>query len=153
MLINRAVFLSLGSNIEPLTHMLQCLKLLAKSFPVEKISSIYETTPHGPAGKENFLNAVVLIRTSLQNDILQNELRNLEASLGRLRNSDNKVAPRTIDIDILPYPGFQNQPFIMIPLAEIAPGEIDPDTGRTFRQIASEFTEEIKTYRKVVVPN
>ncbi len=76
----------------------------------------------------------------------------IEAALGRVR-SENKIASRTIDIDIMlfnrdilrvgrrriPDPEVLDRPFVAIPLAEIAPDYVHPETGEALREIARRF--------------
>ena len=131
-----AVFLSIGSNIHPETHIPKCIQYLKKEFAVKKISSVYETEPVGPAGSENFWNMAVEIETALSHDTLTGIIRKIEMSLERRRSPKNKFEPRTIDIDILPQKGFQNLAFIVVPLAEIAPQTRDPETQKTFAELA-----------------
>ena len=115
------IFLSVGSNIDPAKHIPACIKALKKKFDVKAVSSIYETRPVGPAGKNNFWNFAAVIETDLDREKLRRELVAIESSLGRTRDSSNKFAPRTIDIDILPQKDYERFAFIMVPLAEIAP--------------------------------
>ena len=129
-------WLNLGSNIEPQENIPACLKLLKGKFKVTGVSSIYETEPIGPAGTAKFWNAAVILDSPLERAPLQKELRLIEAKLGRRREAD-KFAPRTIDIDILPQPGYQKFGFCIFPLAETIPDAHDPETGRSFRDLAS----------------
>ena len=130
------IFLSIGSNIEPQKNIPACFKALRKEFYLKKISSVYETVPEGPAGNQNFWNAAAEIETELDLESLTKKLRRIEDQLGRKRDSQNKFAPRTIDLDILPQEDYQKRAFIMIPLAEIAPEERDLETGKSFRELA-----------------
>ena len=147
--MNKA-YLSLGSNIEPERHLPEAVKRLAQYGQVRAASTVWETEPLGFADQPNFLNAVVLLETPLSAQALRAEaLPALEAALGRVR-TENKNAPRTIDIDLLlfnrevlqlgkrhiPNPEVQERPFVAIPLAEIAPDYIHPETGQTLRQMA-----------------
>lgn len=144
-------FLSLGSNIDPQKHLPACLEILKSKFSVKKVSSIYETKPVGPAKGNNFWNAVVEIETPLSAAQLLKDVRIVEASLGRIRNPKDKYAPRTIDIDILPQADYQRQAFIIIPLAEIAPHDIDPESGRSFSALAKSIPQEDQIeYRKII---
>ena len=143
------VFLSLGSNLEPERYIPACIEALKQKFCINKISSIYETEPVGPAGGGKFWNAVVGIESAVEPESLNKELRGIETSLGRKRDPSNKFAPRSIDIDVLPQPGYQDQGFIMVPLAEIAPDEMDKKSGKTFLELAEKFKEEKKHYRKI----
>jgi 2-amino-4-hydroxy-6-hydroxymethyldihydropteridine diphosphokinase len=142
-------FLSLGSNINPESHLPACIEALKKKFPVCGVSSLYETDPVGNAGDSKFWNAVVEIESALGLEALTGELREIETALGRRRDPSNKFAPRTIDIDILPQPGYQDQGFIIVPLTEIAPDEKDPVTGKTYFELSEKFSEEKKKYRRM----
>lgn len=113
-------YLSIGSNIHPEIHIPRCLETLRKELAVKKISTAYETDPVGPAGNEKFWNLAASVEFSGQPKELTQKIRLIEEMLGRKRDPKNKFAPRTIDIDILPQPDFQNQAFIIVPLAEIA---------------------------------
>lgn len=135
----KRVFLSIGSNIEPAKNIPVCLEILRQKFRLIKVSSVYETDPVGPSGKEKFWNLAVEIETTLGRSDLVKELRVIEAGLGRNRDDANKFAPRTIDLDLLPFPGSTDQPFVMIPLAEMAPSQKDPDSGKTFEALAQKW--------------
>lgn len=143
------VFLSLGSNIAPQTHVPRCLEILKSKFNVKKVSSIYETPPLGPAGNTLFWNLVVEIDSDLDKKTLVGELRQIELGLGRKRSGKNKFEPRTMDIDILPQPDYQKQAFVMAPLAEIAPEATDLETGKTFAELAAKIKKDALGFRKV----
>jgi 2-amino-4-hydroxy-6-hydroxymethyldihydropteridine diphosphokinase len=144
----KAVYLSIGSNIEPEKYVPEAFKLLKRDFPSIKLSSIYETEPVGPAGDQKFWNAAAVIQTEEATPELVIKMRKIEESLGRVRSA-NKYAPRTLDIDILPQEDYQNQAFIMIPLAEIAPQEKDPETGKSFLELALKLTKDSEKFRKI----
>ena len=140
-------FLSIGSNIQPEKNVPACIVLLRKSFDVKKVSSVYETDPVGPAGDKKFWNLAAEIESVLPREKLIAEIRDLEEKLGRKRG-ENKFAPRSIDIDLLPQPGYQEQGFIMIPLAEIAPPAVDPETGKSFAELEASLKRN-EAVRKV----
>ena len=143
-------YLSLGSNIEPENNLLAAVKLLGRFGYVRTASSVWETEPVGLADQPKFLNAAVLLETALSAQALRDDaIAQIEESLGRVR-TENKNAPRTIDIDIMlfnqdtlqigqrhiPDPEILERPFVAIPLAEIAPDYVHPETGQTLEQIA-----------------
>ena len=142
-------FLSIGSNIRPEVFVPRCLSLLKEKIQVTKTSSIYQTDPVGPVGKQAFWNCAVQVDTELTQEELLKELRMIENQLGRKRDPNNKYAPRTIDLDILPQKDYQSLAFIMVPLAEIAPEERDPETGKTFEVLAEKSQKEKPVVRKV----
>jgi 7,8-dihydro-6-hydroxymethylpterin-pyrophosphokinase len=77
-------------------------------------------------------------------------LRGIEAELGRVRTED-KYAARTVDLDIaiygdavvsepdlrIPDPDIRKRPFIAVPLLELAPFLMLPDTGEALSSLAS----------------
>lgn len=81
--------------------------------------------------------------TTLTARELLDQLLAIEREEGRTRPS--LLAPRTLDLDlilfgseriqeaglIVPHPRFRERLFVLEPLAEIAPGLVDPDTGET----------------------
>jgi 2-amino-4-hydroxy-6-hydroxymethyldihydropteridine diphosphokinase len=137
-------FIGIGSNIEPEKNVPACLSLLEKIFALRKVSSVYKTLPVGPAGENPFWNLAVQIEARSNRRKIREKLRRIEAALGRRRVAGHKCAPRTIDLDLLPQSGFRQQPFVMIPLAEIAPEAIDPETNLTYGMIADSLKEEAR---------
>lgn len=127
-------FLSIGSNVQPESNIPASIRLLRETFDVKGVSSIYETDPVGPAGDKKFWNLAAEIESALPRQELISKIRHLEEKLGRKRET-NKFAPRSIDMDLLPQPGYQEQGFIIIPLAEIAPEAKDPETGKSFAEL------------------
>jgi 2-amino-4-hydroxy-6-hydroxymethyldihydropteridine diphosphokinase len=142
-------YISAGSNIEPEKYIPLCIASLKSRFPEIKISSVYETDPVGPAGPGKFWNFAARIETAVDRETVFKELKAIEASLGRKREA-NKFAPRTIDLDLLPQDGYQNQAFIVVPLAEIAPEETDEETGKTFGELSGKLQKQAGNFRKVL---
>jgi 2-amino-4-hydroxy-6-hydroxymethyldihydropteridine diphosphokinase len=146
-------YLSLGSNIEPERHLPAAVAHLAQYGYVRAVSTVWETPPVGFTDQPNFLNAAVLLETDLPAQALREDaITHIESALGRVR-TENKNAPRTIDIDIvlfnhdiqrvgrrrIPDPEVLERPFVAIPLAEIAPQYVHPETGQTLQAIAKRF--------------
>lgn len=145
----KVYLLILGSNIEPDKNMPLARKRLQAAFPGALCSDFYETDPVGPAGPEKFWNAAVVIKTALSRAEVGVLLKKIESDLGRKRNTQNKFAARTIDIDILPVADWQHQAFIMVPLAEIAAEIIDPETGIKFGDLARKCLEATPGIRRI----
>lgn len=143
-----AAYLSLGSNINPQKNIPDAIRLLKENLTVLKVSSIYETDPVGPSGNLKFWNLAISVQSE-DRDMLRSKLRAIEERLGRIRG-ENKSAPRTIDIDVLPQPDYQKLAFVMIPLAEIAPEEKDPETGLRFIEIAEKIKDQAGNFRKIL---
>ena len=143
-------YLSLGSNIEPEVNLPKAVKLLSKRGEVEKISSTWETEPVGGEGG-NYLNACLSYKTTLAHDELKTTILHLiESSLGRKRTQD-KNAPRTIDIDIVLFDDeivggrWLSQLFVVVPLAEIYPDFQNPTSHESIAETATRLRHEFWT--------
>jgi 2-amino-4-hydroxy-6-hydroxymethyldihydropteridine diphosphokinase len=146
-------YLSLGSNIQPETHLISAIELLQKYGRVEKISSAWESESVGAPGP-NYLNACLLLATPLsQPELKQQALLPIERSLGRQRTAD-KFAPRTIDIDIVIFDGkpsdnrYWEQAFVVVPLAEIHPGYRNPLTPESLIKTATHLRQRVWMERR-----
>lgn len=118
-------YILVGSNILPHLHLPEAIDLLGQEVTLLDVSSVYETPPVGTSGR-NFLNAVAVVKTPLEPQQLKDQiLRPLESALGRQRTED-KFAPRTIDLDIIAWddqildPDIYCYAHIAVPLAEIS---------------------------------
>jgi 2-amino-4-hydroxy-6-hydroxymethyldihydropteridine diphosphokinase len=107
-------------------------------------STWHDTVPAGvPADQPRYLNGAVIGETALPPRQLLERLLAIEEAAGRTRPSP--MAPRTLDLDLIlfgeavidepglvvPHPRFRERLFVLEPLAEVAPGWIDPATGMT----------------------
>lgn len=141
--------ISIGSNVSPEKNIPECLRRLKNEFPVIRFSSIYETPPFGPAGDINFWNLACAIETDLTHDELRQRMTIIEKEFGRKHDLEDKFAPRTMDLDILPKPGYQEQAFVIIPIAEIDPDGIDALSKRSFKDIAEDLEEDAKAFKRI----
>lgn len=148
------VYVSLGSNIAPERNLRQAVRMLCAHNPLLAVSSVYRTPPQGFTQQADFLNMAVKLTTTLSPaDFKARIIGDIERRLGRVRDPHNKNAPRTIDLDIslwddavldygekhIPEPDTTRFAHVAVPLAEIAPDYIHPETGQTLAQIASQF--------------
>ena len=121
---------------------------------VRAVSDCYESpSVGGPDDAPDFFNAAALVTTDLSPEELRSELHTIEDQLGRVR-SDDRNAPRTIDLDIvlyadvvkeydgwsLPDPDLENQLHVAVPVADVAPRWVHPSTGKTASVIADELS-------------
>lgn len=146
-------YLSLGSNIQPETHLARTIDLLHKYGSVEKISSAWESESVGAPGP-NYLNACILLATPLlQPELKEQALLPIERSLGRQRTAD-KFAPRTIDIDIVIFDGkpcddrYWKQAFVVVPLSEIHPDYQNPLTHESLVITATHLRKRVWMERR-----
>ncbi len=110
-----------------------------------KLSKVYETEPWGLRDQPWFHNQIAWL--SLSPDIspfqLLRALQGIENAMGRVREGE-RYGPRVIDLDILlfgdaviaeeeltvPHPRLRQRAFVLVPLAELAPGLVFPDGER-----------------------
>ena len=143
------VYLALGSNLgDRRAHLAAAAARLAPSVIVERVSSLYETEPAYLLDQPRFLNAALRGRTTLEPAALLALLKRIERELGR--EAGVRFGPRVIDLDILlygdrsiasealtiPHPRMAERPFVLVPLAEIAPDLIPPGWATTVGALA-----------------
>ncbi|HRY29619.1 MAG TPA: 2-amino-4-hydroxy-6-hydroxymethyldihydropteridine diphosphokinase [Elusimicrobiota bacterium] len=130
---------------------------------VRRCSPVYETSPVGPRQRK-FLNAVVVLRTSLSPDSLLKTLKRIERELGRRRR--RRWGPREIDLDLLffgalrkrtksltvPHPRWMARKFVLRPLSDVAPRFRDPVSGRPIKAFFRELTDPSQRIRLYRVP-
>lgn len=153
------VFVSLGSNIEPETNLAEATRLLSSKCNVLAVSSLYRTAPQGFHEQADFLNMAVKLTTLLSPESLKTDVLDwIERELGRVRDPNNKNAPRTIDLDIslwgdhvfeygakpwrVPDADIVRFAHVAVPLAEIAPDFLHPTEGVTLAEIAARFDRQ-----------
>jgi 2-amino-4-hydroxy-6-hydroxymethyldihydropteridine diphosphokinase len=137
-------YVALGANLGDAASALRQAVKAIDGLPftqVGQVSSLYKTAPlDTDAGREvvapgpEYFNAVVELQTGLTAPALLDHLQQIEQQAGRERPFRN--APRTLDLDLLlygsacidsvrltvPHPRMMQRAFVLVPLAEIAPG-------------------------------
>ncbi len=107
-----------------------------------------------------FYNAVIEIETALPPWSLLEHCQAIESQLGK--KTGFPKGPRTIDLDLLfydqvileelgltlPHPAARNRPFVLIPLAEIAPRFVYPLLGRTARELLDQLQSQHKVEKR-----
>jgi len=159
------IFVSIGSNIDRENNIKGALDALARRFGRLSISTIYETTAVGFEG-ENFHNLVVGFDSNESIEVIRDELRRIEEAHGRKRKGVPRFSARTLDLDLLlygdvvdsaaslPHPDILEYPFVLGPLAELAPDLIHPGRGKTISTLWQQFAPEqrvLKPARRITV--
>ena len=143
--IRRAV-LALGSNLGERMASLQGAVHAIADTPdvwVTGVSPVYETEPVDcPPEAKSYLNAVVLIDTTLAASRLMDRALAIEDAFERER-SEVRNAPRTLDVDLivvgdrrsddeslrLPHPRAHERAFVLRPWLDVDPTAELPDRG------------------------
>ncbi len=145
------IYLGLGSNIEPERYLCAGLDALAELLGELRCSSVYRSEAVGFAGAD-FLNLVVAAETELEPAALAEALRLIEYGHGREPGAP-KFSSRSLDIDLLlydqlcgniaglqlPRPEVLFNAFVLAPMAELAPQDLHPVSGRSYAQLWQQF--------------
>jgi 2-amino-4-hydroxy-6-hydroxymethyldihydropteridine diphosphokinase len=142
----RRCVISLGSNLGDRHAKLQGAVHSLSDTPevwLTAVSPVYESEPvDAPDGSEPFLNAIVLLDTTLSAHTLLDRAHAIEDAFGRERDGVQN-APRTLDVDIivvgerraddedltLPHPRAHERGFVLVPWADVEPDAEIPGMG------------------------
>lgn len=114
------------------------------------VSSWYLTAPVGPP-QPDYLNGCATIETSLDALAVLSVLQEIESEFGRVRQE--RWGARTLDLDLLlydnliidlptlqvPHPLMLERAFVMEPLAEIAPDQVEPRSGQSIATLCNQL--------------
>lgn len=148
------VYVAIGSNVDPEENISLAARELARLFGDARFSSWYRNRAVGFEG-DDFVNGVVGFTTDLTLRSVIEQLHAVEALCGRPRNAP-RWAPRSMDLDVLlydnvvcsepsltlPRPDLVKRPYMLGPLAEIAPGVVHPTAGLTIGELWQRFDRD-----------
>lgn len=141
----RRAALALGSNLGDRFEYLQAAVNAITDSPeivAVGVSPVYETDPlGGPEEQPRFLNAVLVVDTTLSPRSLLERAQAAESAFGRTRQVPK--GPRTLDVDVLavgdntaadedlqvPHPRLAERNFVLIPWADVDPEFSVPGLG------------------------
>jgi 2-amino-4-hydroxy-6-hydroxymethyldihydropteridine diphosphokinase len=146
--------IALGSNLasafgDRAANLREAARRVGELGTVRAVSSFYDTAPVGYTEQPDFLNAALLLETELEPVELMRALLAVEKAMGRDRAAAVAKGPRVIDLDLLlmgdvvivteeltvPHAAMAERRFVLEPLAEIAPGMVDPSSGQTVAEL------------------
>ena len=130
------VFIGLGGNLgNTLAILKQATEQIGSTAGCKLVhtSSFYQSPAWGGVTQDDFINAVIEIRTDLDPIFLLGTLLEIEKNFGRNRLNEVRWGPRSLDCDILlygdlqidseqltvPHPRMTQRAFVLKPLAEI----------------------------------
>ena len=143
------VHLGLGSNLGDRKEYLSmaCNQLRSEAVREFRASSIYESEPLLKMHQPKYFNMVICGLTVLSPPELLKKCQQIEIRSGRIRRE--RWGSREIDIDILsygsriidnddlliPHPEIENRSFVLMPMFELSPEWLHPETGITIREL------------------
>jgi 2-amino-4-hydroxy-6-hydroxymethyldihydropteridine diphosphokinase len=145
-------YIALGSNLGDRRRLLEsALESLraVDGLEVVAVSDRVETAPQGPPGQRMYVNAAAALRCRLGPRALLSAMLDIEAAHGRHRAGEERWGPRPLDLDLLlygdlvidepgltvPHPRLHERPFVLGPLAQIAPDAVHPVLGLTVERL------------------
>ena len=143
------IYIGMGSNLAAPTQQLRSATDALAQLPETEwvgVSSFYQSDSLLP-GQPRYTNAVAALDSHLSPLALLDALQAIENSQGRERNE--RWGPRTLDLDILlfgdrlideprlkvPHYHMHARAFVLYPLAELAPENLQLADGRTLREL------------------
>jgi len=152
------ILIALGGNLpsragEPAQTLAAALAALDhQGMRIAAVSPYYVTPAWPDPSDPPFVNAVARIETTLAPDALMKRLHGTETAFGRVRSRKN--APRTLDLDlldydgrvedgppVLPHPRLSVRAFVLVPLADVAPGWRHPVSGLSAAEMLAALPE------------
>lgn len=143
------VYIALGSNQgERWGQLREAVRRMGRCLTVERLSQVYETEPAYVNDQPRYLNMVLQARTVLDPQALLDCLKAVERDMGRAPGL--RWGPRPIDLDILlfgdllvespdlhiPHARLHERPFVLRPLAELAPSLVPSGLTMTVGALA-----------------
>jgi len=145
------VYVAAGSNVDAERNLALAARELARSFGAVRFSPAYRNVAVGFDGPD-FINWVAGFETTRGVREVVAELQRIEGLCGRTRDAP-KWAPRSMDLDILlygdlrsdepglvlPRPDLVKRPYMLGPMADIAPQLRHPTLGLTIGELWARF--------------
>lgn len=148
------VYVAAGSNVDPEKNLAVACAQIAHHWPDAEFSRAYRNAAVGFEGPD-FINLVVGFSAAQPLHSVIEKLRGIETNCGRPRYAP-KWASRTMDLDVLlygdlvektadytvPRPDLLKRPYMLGPLAELAPDLVHPVAGGTIARLWKDFDRD-----------
>jgi 2-amino-4-hydroxy-6-hydroxymethyldihydropteridine diphosphokinase len=156
------ILLGIGANLprpEGTSPLATCRAAVAAlrvlpGYTVRAVSRWYETAPVPPSGQPPYVNGVARLEGPVEPGRLLTNLQAIEAGFGRVRTVANAARPLDLDIvaigdlirdrpdPVLPHPRTHLRAFVLLPLADVAPGWVHPVFGQTVEALLGRVTDQ-----------
>lgn len=158
------ILIGIGANLQsehgaPLETCKAALCALSEAgITVARCSQWYESAPEPLSAQPWYVNGVAELDTAIEPTALLAALHRIEALFGRNDAArQRKNAARTLDLDllcyhdrlaaapsrpVLPHPRMHRRAFVLLPLAELAPGWRHPGSGALIADLIAALPPE-----------
>ncbi len=144
---------NLGDRLAALQHAIDIVCADRAVVPIG-VSAVFETDPVGGPAQPDYLNAVLIISTTLEPVEVLALAALAEADLDRVR--DVRWGARTLDVDVisygdvisedplltLPHPRAAQRAFVLVPLTDVAPDISLAGLSATTEQLLAQCSAE-----------
>ena len=145
------VYVAAGSNVDPVNHLRMAVDALRQAYPSLRVSPAYRNKAVGFTG-DDFINLVAGFSTNDPVARVREQLQAIETLCGRPPLAP-KWAARSMDLDILlfgqlistepgfviPRPDLLRRPYMLKPMADIAPDVVHPQLQKSMRELWESF--------------
>ena len=159
-----AVYVAAGSNVSPVESLAKAIAALRERFADLTVSPAYANAAVGFKGAD-FINLAVGFTTEATLADVLGALHAIEMLCGRGR-TEEKWAPRRMDLDVLlfgdlvgdflgarlPRPDLVKRPYMLGPLAALAPEVVHPTLGVTIGALWAAFDQGAHPLRALRLP-
>jgi 2-amino-4-hydroxy-6-hydroxymethyldihydropteridine diphosphokinase len=159
-----AVYVAAGSNVSPVESLAKAIAALRARYPDLIVSPAYANAAVGFKGAD-FINLAVGFTTGESLAEVLSALHAIEELCGRGR-TEKKWEPRRMDLDVLlfgelvgefpgarlPRPDLIRRPYMLGPLAAIAPEVVHPTLGLTIAALWAAFDQGAHPLRVLRLP-
>jgi 2-amino-4-hydroxy-6-hydroxymethyldihydropteridine diphosphokinase len=148
-----SAWIGFGANIgEPADAMITALKRLFEcGFEIVAVSHLYNSSPIGPQDQPDFVNAVIVVRSVFEPDVILEHLLRIEVEAGR--RARGHWRERELDLDLLavdcknswlyhsdtslelPHPRIDERLFVLLPMLELDSEMYSPLSGVQIREL------------------
>ena len=159
----RDAYIGIGSNLDDPERQVRSAIADLAHLPESRLlraSRLFRTAPWGRTDQPAFVNAAAVVATRLSPRALLDALLAIERAHGRHRDG-TRWGPRVLDLDILlfgdmriaepgldvPHPHLAERAFVLLPLADLAPGLFVPGQCRI-----SELLDNVDTHGSEPLP-
>jgi 2-amino-4-hydroxy-6-hydroxymethyldihydropteridine diphosphokinase len=146
--------IGLGANLGDRLITLRSAVAALRAFGDVRASPVYETPAQGGPPQPSYLNAALLLDTTLAEIDLLVALQAIETRFGRVRGERNQA--RTLDLDLLlvgtrvlqspeleiPHPRMRERTFVLKPVLDLDPQATHPHHGAVANLYAALLTRE-----------